>query len=191
MFRSALIAFMFCGALALSPARSNDTSRPVKSEAACVVEDIDTPTMPACVVQIRNGKSYIPKKYWMHPHFNRYGLSPFGIIDFGLVYINRAGRIVIRDVAFMDNAPDDFHHGLVRVDRNGVWGFADPSGRIVVPVKYSCALNFKDQFQDVGPLVCIDCREEQQGEYHACVGGHWFKADRQGNLTPAPDANAH
>ncbi len=49
-------------------------------KAPCVVEDIDTPTMPACVVQSRNGALFIPKKYWMHPAFNRYGLSAFASI---------------------------------------------------------------------------------------------------------------
>jgi hypothetical protein len=110
---------------------------PEKANAKCVVEDIDTARMPACVIESRNGVLYIPKKYWMHPDFNRYGLSAFTIDSFGLVYINRAGRIVIRDVSFMDNAPDEFHHGLVRIDRDGKWGFADPTGRIIVPLKYS------------------------------------------------------
>jgi len=62
-------------------------------KAPCVVEDIDTPTMPACVVQSRNGALFVPKKYWMHPAFNRYGLSAFSIDSFGAVYINRSGRL--------------------------------------------------------------------------------------------------
>jgi hypothetical protein len=155
-------------------------------EATCVVEDIDTPTMPACVVQSRDNSFYIPKKYWLHASFNRYGLSGFWIQSFGRVYINRSGRIVIRDVAFMDNGLDDFHHGLVRINRDGMWGYADPSGRNVVPVKYSCALNFKDKYDDIGPLVCVGCRIEQQGDYQACVEGTWFHVDRHGNLAPSP-----
>jgi hypothetical protein len=137
--------------------------------------------MPACVIESRNGILYIPKKYWKYPAFNRYGLSAFTIDSFGRVYINRAGRIVIRDVAFMDNAPDDFHHGLVRINRDEMWGYADSTGRVVVPLKYSCALNFAD----IGPLLCVGCRIVQQGEYHSCLDGHWFHADRQGHLTPA------
>jgi hypothetical protein len=155
-------------------------------EPPCVVEDIDTPTMPACVVQARDNALYIPKKYWMHPSFNRYGLSGFWIQSFGRVYINRSGRIVIRDVAFMDNGLDDFHHGLVRINRDEMWGYADPSGKTVVPMKYSCALNFKDKYDDIGPLVCVGCRFEQQGDYHACVEGTWFHVDRHGNLAPSP-----
>lgn len=146
--------------------------------ASCVVEDIGTPTMPACVIQSRDGVLFIAKKYWMHPAFNRYGLSAFTVESFGRVYINRSGRIVIRNVALMDNGPDEFHHGLVRVNCEAMWGYADPSGRIVVPVKYSCAINT----EDIGPLICVGCRVEQMEEYHACRGGNWFKVDPKGHL---------
>ena len=150
-------------------------------QASCVVEGIDMPTMPPCVVQARNGTLFIPKKYWTHPEFNRYGLSTLTIESFGRVYINRSGRIVIRNVALMDNAPDEFHHGLVRVNREAMWGYADPSGRIVVPVKYSCAINF----EDIGPLICIGCRMEQMDDHRACHGGNWFQTDASGHLTPS------
>jgi hypothetical protein len=135
--------------------------------------------MPACVIQSRNGVLFIPKKYWMHPAFNRYGLSAFTTESFGRVYINRSGRIVIRDVGFMDNGPDEFHHGLVRINRDEMWGYADSSGRIVVPVKYSCAMNL----EEIGPLVCVGCRIAQAGEYHSCLDGHWFQTDIHGHLT--------
>jgi hypothetical protein len=151
-------------------------------QASCVVEDIDTPRMPACVIQSRNGVLFIPKKYWMHPAFNQYGLSAFTIESFGRVYIDRSGRIVIRNVGFMDNGPDEFHHGLVRVNRDEMWGYADASGRIVVPLKYSCAINS----EDIGPLVCVGCRIQQGGEHQLCLDGHWFRTDSEGHLTPSP-----
>ena len=152
----------------------------------CVVEDLGTPTMPACVIQPHDDGLYIPKKYWMHPSFNRYGLSGFWIQSFGRVYINRSGRVVIRDVAMMDNGLDDFHHGLVRINRDQMWGYADSSGRIVVPLKFSCALNYKDKDEDIGPLVCVGCRAEQQGDYKACVDGTWFRVDSHGNVASVP-----
>ena len=64
-----LAFFLICGL----------TSAQTPKQASCVVEDIDTPTMPACVIQSRNGVLFVPKKYWMHPAFNRYGLSAFTI----------------------------------------------------------------------------------------------------------------
>jgi hypothetical protein len=151
----------------------------------CVVDD-DMPIMPACVIHARDNALYIPKKYRTHSTFNRYELSAFWIKSFGPVYINHSGRIVIRDVAIMDNGPDDFHHGIVRINHDQMWGYADPSGQIVVPVKYSCTLNYKDKYQDIGPLVCVGCRIEQQGDYRACVGGNWFRVDGHGNLAPSP-----
>jgi hypothetical protein len=84
------------------------------------------------------GSRGIPKKKWMCPRFSRCGLSAFTIQSSGRVHINRSGRIVIREVAFMDKAPDDFHHGLAPVNRGEMSGFADATGRIAVPVKYSC-----------------------------------------------------
>ncbi|HTW80724.1 MAG TPA: hypothetical protein VME23_14355 [Terracidiphilus sp.] len=159
------------------------------SQKACVVQDIDTPVMPACVVENRNGVLFIPAKYWMHPSFNRYGLSAFWINEFGGVYVNHSGRIVIRDVALVDNGPDNFHHGLVTIERDGKYGYADPKGRIVVPMKYSCAINFRDQYSDVGPLVCVGCRIERQGEYGECLDGQWFRTDEKGSLTPSKPPN--
>lgn len=120
----------------------------------------------------------------MHPAFNQYGLAPFTIQSFGRVYVNRGGRIVIRDVAMMDNVPDAFHHGLVRIERDGKWGYADASGRIVVPITYSCALNYKAQDRDIGPLLCVGCSAVQEGEHQACSGGKWYRTDSKGKLTP-------
>ena len=156
-----------------------------QSHTPCVVEDKDTPTMPRCVIESHHGALVIPRRYWMYPSFNKYGLAAFTILSFGRVYIDRDGRIVVRDVAFMDSGPDDFHHGLVRIERDGMWGYADPSGHIVVPMKYSCALNCKDQYADVGPFLCVGCRMKKHGEYEDCVGGKWFLTDRTGRLTPA------
>lgn len=108
---SLLAVFFSCG---LASAQAS-------KQASCVVEDIDTASMPACVIQSRNGVTFVPKKYWMHTEFNRYGLSAFTIESFGRVYINRSGRVVIRDVGFVDNGPDEFHHGLVRINRDEMW----------------------------------------------------------------------
>ena len=83
---------LFVAALVLSiPVRSQ-----VAPRSPCVVADIDTPTMPACVIRSQHGGMFIPSRYWMHPAFNQYGLAPFTIQSFGRVYVNRRGRIVIQ-----------------------------------------------------------------------------------------------
>ena len=179
LFLFSLTLFAICISISANPVAL--ACAPEKVKTKCVVEDIETPTMPACVVESRKGVLYIPRKYWMHPDYNRYGLSAFAITSFGGVYVNRAGRIVLRDVAFMDNFPDEFHHGLVRINRDGLWGLADPTGRIVVPLKYSCALNQ----ENFGPLVCVGCRIERQGEYDVCLDGKWFQTDKRGHLSPS------
>lgn len=180
----AIFALVFVVAMDAKPVLSQSKEHP-----QCVVQDMDTPTMPKCVIQSRSGAMFIPKRYWMHPSFNQYDLAAFTIQSFGRVYINRTGRIVIRDVAFMDNGPDEFHHGVVRVEHDGKWGYADASGRITVPMQYSCALNYKDQHTDLGPLVCIGCRSEVHDEYRDCVEGQWFHVDAHGNLTPTSRPN--
>jgi hypothetical protein len=184
---STYVVWAVLAAVQFSAQANGQSTRAAKAprKVPCVVEDIDAPTMPACVGQSRNGALFIPKKYWMHPAFNRYGLSAFTIDSFGAVYVNRSGCIVIRDVAFMDNGPDDFHHGLVRINRNGMWGYADSSGQIVIPLKYSCALNYRDKYDDIAPLVCVGCRVEQQGEHHACLDGQWFRVDSHRRLVPS------
>lgn len=99
------------------------------------------------------------------------------------------GRIVIRDVAFIDNGPDDLHHGLVRINREQMWVMPMPQVESLSLLKYSCALNYKDQYQDYGPLVCTGCRVEKQGEYESCLGGQWLKVDSHGHLEPSPAPN--
>ena len=150
----------------------------------CVVEDLEVPVMPACVVQQRKSDLYIPKKYWMHPQFNRYGLAGFIIMDFGRVYVNRAGRVVIRDVANYDNGVDEFHHGLVRIERDGKYGFADEKGRIVLPAQYICAMNYVGVAGDFGPSVYVGGTVVSHGEHSWCEGGKWFRIDKRGKLTP-------
>ena len=68
-FLCTTVSLLVC--LTLDGLASSQTSK----QASCVVEDIDTASMPACVIQSRNGVLFILKKYWMHPAFNRCGLS--------------------------------------------------------------------------------------------------------------------
>jgi hypothetical protein len=143
--------------------------------------------MPACVIQHRGDALYIPKKYWMYPKFNRYGLAGFIIMDFGRVYVNHTGKVVIRDVANYDNGVDEFHHGLVRIERDGKYGFADPKGRVVLAAQYICAMNYEGVAGDFGPSVYVGGIVVSHGEHSWCEGGKWFKTDLQGKLTP--DAN--
>lgn len=147
----------------------------------CVVDDeVSEWRFPSCALITRQGAQYVPSNYLKDATFNEYGLLGLGLDLGGRVYVNREGRIVIRYVALMDNEADPFHHGLVRLERAGKYGFADPKGRIVVPIRYDGALNSDEE----GPRVCAGCRVEQDGEYHYFAGGHWFDVDAGGRLHP-------
>lgn len=176
--------FLGIAAVTISLGSSMTVLGQFKRAANCPVKESDQWVKPACIVRVRNGLLFVPRKYLKQQEFNQYGLTALWVESFGPLYVNRKGRVVIRDVALIDNGPDDFHHGLVRVLRSGQYGYADPTGRIVVPVKYSCAINFKDQYSVIGPLVCVGCRIEKEGEYTACLDAKWFRTDLNGNLTP-------
>ena len=145
----------------------------------CVVDDeVSEWRFPSCALIVRQGAQYIPSKYMRGALFNQYGLVGLGLDQGGRVYVNREGRIVIRYVALMDNGADPFHHGLVRLERSGKYGFADPKGRIVVPIRYDGAMN-SDEY---GPSICVGCKAEGDGEYHYFTGGQWFTLDSGGRL---------
>lgn len=178
-------SFLCAAILSIPPACSMPAHGQSEKPAVCQVEDADVYFRPSCVVQIHHGHPFIKKKYLKYMTFNEYGLTALLVQSFGAMYVDHNGRVVVRDVALIDNGPDDFHHGLVRIMHDGQYGYADPSGRIVVPEKYPCAFNLTDEYTDIGPLVCVGCRTEKHGEYQACLDGTWFRADREGHLTPA------
>ncbi len=132
----------------------------------------------------RGGEQYVSSEYLGCAEFNRYGLAWLDLSPGVFAYADRTGRIVIRDVAMMDNMADQFHHGVVRLKRGEKYGFADPTGRIVVPIRYDGAMN-SDEY---GPRVCAGCRVERDGEYSVFTGGRWFDVDIGGRLheIPAP-----
>lgn len=149
--------------------------------APCAVDDDDIPwQVPDCALIERQGEQYLAAKYLTSRRleFNAYDLAWFHLHSGGYVYINRTGRIVISDVAIMDNGAEAFHHGLVRLERGGRYGFADRNGRIVVPIRYGGASNSDDE----GPRVCVGCRLERKGEYGFFTKGQWFSVDAGGRL---------
>ena len=134
--------------------------------------------VPACALVERHGGQYVASRYLSRLDFNGLGLAWIRLIAGGFVYVDRTGRIVIRDVATMDNGADDFHRGLVRLQHGAQYGFADPTGRIVVPITYDGALNTDED----GPMVCVGCSLKQEGEHSLFTAGRWFTVDAAGRL---------
>ena len=102
----------------------------------------------------------------------------------GWIYVDRKGRVIIRDVAPFDNGADEFHEGLVRFRKNGKWGFAAPNGIVVIPAKYDGAYIFENGVA----RVCIGCHDactsQNDCEHHTFEGGQHFKIDRRGKVVP-------
>jgi len=150
-----------------------------QSNPSCTVDGEDIPwQFQACALTERHGEPCVPLKYLNNLEFNAYGLTWLHLVPGGYVYVNRNGRIVVRDVSMMDNGADWFHRGLVRLERDGKYGFADWKGRIVIPIRYDGA----DNTDEEGPKVCVGCRVERSGEYGAFVGGQWFSVDAHRHL---------
>lgn len=150
-----------------------------QSKPQCMVSNEDIPlSFPACALTKAHGEQYISPKYLKDCEFNTYGLTWVHLRPGGYVYVNRKGRIVVRDVSMMDDGADWFHRGVVRLERGGKYRFADFHGRVIVPIRYDGASNTD---QD-GPRVCIGCRVERVGEYGVFKGGQWFNVDARGRV---------
>lgn len=102
-----------------------------------------------------------------------HGLASVWSKGLGWMYANEKGKVLIEGVAAMDNGPDEFHDGLVRVERKGKCGFADRRGKLVVPPAYDGCLNFESKVA----RVCVKCRSEcadKDCEHRELKGGDWF-----------------
>ncbi|MDR0802192.1 WG repeat-containing protein [Fluviicola sp.] len=95
--------------------------------------------------------------------------------DKGIVAVNRNKELIFEAYIF-DNGPDYINEGLFRIRRNGKIGYADPTGRVIIPTKYSCA----DPFENGKARVALDCELISDGEHTAVKSAHWFYIDKTG-----------
>ena len=157
----------------------------VVSHGGCVV-DSEIWALPQCALEMKGGRLYVANRY-LRLYFPRkeplaWALLPDGERSRGggWAYFDRKGRIVVQNVATMDNGPNDFHHGLVRVVHKGKWGLANLHGAIVVPLKYDGMLDFDEHSKRW--VVCSDCHDVTSGEYHWFEAGEWFWLDQHGRF---------
>ena len=81
----------------------------------------------------------------------------------------------------MDNGADSFHDGLVRIVRNGKYGFANRRGQVVIPPIYDGALNFEKGRAE----ACKGCQskcDDRDCEHHSFAGGEWFRINTKGTV---------
>ena len=84
----------------------------------------------------------------------------------------------IFEIVLFDNAPDEFNEKLVRVTRNGKYGFADEYGRIIVPCDYA----FAWWFEEGKAKVTFNAREvkDKFDDHTRVESDEWFYIDRKG-----------
>jgi len=122
------------------------------------------------------GRIVIAPRYRVAQPFSR-GLAAVFDEPGGWAYIDRKGAVVVRPVPF-DNGPDYFREGLVRIVREGKYGFADRRGRVAIPPRF----DFAEPFAGGRARVCVGCRAVSMGEHRAMEGGKWGVIDRTGRL---------
>jgi len=93
----------------------------------------------------------------------------------GFVGIDRNEKILF-DVFVYDNGPDYVVEGLFRIEKNGLIGYANTDGEIVIEPIYKGAYPFENGKADVS----TDCREEKMDEYTMWVEGTWITIDKEG-----------
>ncbi|MEP6897882.1 MAG: WG repeat-containing protein [Rhodanobacter sp.] len=143
---------------------------------ACKV-DADLPSVPSCALETRHGQLRVIAKY-LQPLVASTDRRLIAVrLPAGWAYIDRHGRVVVTDVAVMDNGANDFHHGLVRVTHNDKWGLADIHGRLVAPLTYDGMLDYQP---GKGWNVCTGCRAASDGEHGWFEGGKWGSLDQRG-----------
>jgi hypothetical protein len=146
----------------------------------CVV-DAEVLLLPKCALETRDGHLYIFKEFLPLLFSTGKGrLASAALPEDGWAYFDRRGLIVVRNVANFDNGPSPFHHGLVRVNREGKWGLADSNGPFVVPLMYDGMLEYEEPNR--GWKVCTGCRSVSAGEYGWFEGGDWYWLDRHGKV---------
>jgi hypothetical protein len=95
----------------------------------------------------------------------------------GFVAFDREGER--RFVVFpFDNGPDYPSEGLFRIVDGGRIGFADTTGRVVIPPRFSAVL----PFHQGRAAFCTGCTTVREGEHSRWQGGKWGFIDRQGRV---------
>jgi len=105
------------------------------------------------------------------------------IRDYGMV-MDSTGRIwaitqtdsVLFEVYNFDNGPDYVEEGLFRIVKDGLIGYANEKGEIIIEPQYQCAY----PFEDGSAKVAFDCESTIEFEMTKWDSDHWFYIDHDG-----------
>ena len=165
--------------------QSEDTNvRPAHSAVKtypCMIQP-DRDLVRDCINKDSQGKLFIPARYVQRLKFDETGLATVWSQSpqYGWMYVDNKGRVLVTGVAPYDNWADAFHDGLVRIMRRGKFGFANRAGSVVIPAVYDSAGNF-----DKGSaVVCQGCKKQKDCHAEHCplIGGQWVRIDQQGRV---------
>jgi hypothetical protein len=123
----------------------------------------------------QNGDTLIPAGTYMLCWTDT--ATTFAIVHDGTDFlaINREGKRLY-EVYFYDNGPDWLSDGLFRIRRNGLIGYADAQGQIVIEPQFECA----SQFENGIAQVALNCELIPDGEYTRQESKEWFYIDKEG-----------
>jgi hypothetical protein len=162
------------------PTRQSDADNVGATGAPCLF-DAERGEVPNCLRKNAAGELFIAPQFLKELPFDAHGLAAVLSPREGWMYVNRRGKVVITGVPVMDNWADSFHDGLVRIVRNGKYGFANRKGQVVIPPIYGGAMNFEKG----RATVCKGCeskRAEPECEHHVLAGGEWFRINTKGTV---------
>ena len=103
--------------------------------------------------------------------------------EYGWMYVNSKGIVIVAGVISVDNGPDEFRDGFVRYEKNGRCGYASSGQAGSIAPRFDGCM----PFEKGKARVCVGCRREavdNSGEYHELRGGEWFCVDTGGNQVP-------
>lgn len=124
------------------------------------------------------GTVFIPPKYDFATDFTAEGIAWVAGPD-GLEWIDRSGKVLAKAFAF-ENGADPFVEGRARIISDGLVGFIDPTGKVVVPPMYE-GLSQMDEGRAAFCKGCVPVSEDGGSYYH---GGEWGYIDGDGNIIP-------
>ena len=153
--------------------------------------DLELIDLPKCSVQVKDGHLYVLKGFaeYVISHRHIMGVAAEAVVvegrhlacanlpGAGWAYFDRTGRVLVQNVATMDNGADPFYHGLVRVTKDNKWGLADVKGRLVVPLTYDGIIG-----DEKGWIACSGCQQVTAGEHSWLSGGAWYRLGRHGQV---------
>ncbi|MBE0648903.1 MAG: WG repeat-containing protein, partial [Bacteroidales bacterium] len=103
------------------------------------------------------------------------------IPELGFAAIDSSGNFLFEVFPF-DNGPDYPSDGLIRIRENGMIGYADLKGNIMISPSFEYAY----PFQDGVALICTEGTPEQDGEHSQWKESKWGAINKRGEILVEP-----